>query len=211
MSEQPVDTTLYSLSDAAPAPAERREGERHLSLFRVGAIDVNGHRELCLIRNISAGGMMIRPYCELKADDPVTIELKTGTSVPGRVTWVKDGNAGVTFDQPVDVVEILSSSMQGPKPRMPRIAVDVIATVRDGARIRHLPVCDVSQGGVKLESDRPFQESFDISITLPGLPPQPAALRWYRDGHAGLTFNKLLPLSDLVAWLKWQRDESRAA
>ena len=32
---QPVETTLYSLSDAPPAPAddgERREGQRHMTL-----------------------------------------------------------------------------------------------------------------------------------------------------------------------------------
>ena len=62
MQEQPVDTTLYSLSDVAPAPVERRDGERHLTLFRVGSIVVEDRRELCLIKNVSAGGMLIRAY-----------------------------------------------------------------------------------------------------------------------------------------------------
>ena len=59
--EQPVETTLYSLSDRTPDPVERRDGERYLTLFRVGTVMIEDRRELCLIKNISAGGMMIRP------------------------------------------------------------------------------------------------------------------------------------------------------
>ena len=64
--EQPVETTLYSLSDRTPDPVERRDGERYLTLFRVGTVMIEDRRELCLIKNISAGGMMIRPYCKLE-------------------------------------------------------------------------------------------------------------------------------------------------
>ena len=43
----PLDTTAYSLSSKPPSPPERREGDRHLALLRVGAMTVNGRRELC--------------------------------------------------------------------------------------------------------------------------------------------------------------------
>ena len=46
---QPVETTLYSLSDEPPTPSgdcERREGERHMTLYRVGSILVDDRREL---------------------------------------------------------------------------------------------------------------------------------------------------------------------
>ena len=72
MEEQPVETTLYSLSDHTPDPVERRDGDRYLTLFRVGTIMVEDRRELCLIKNISAGGMMIRPYCKLESGTPVS-------------------------------------------------------------------------------------------------------------------------------------------
>src|SRR5690349_19331306 len=56
LDEQPVETTLYSLDEAAPPQVQRRESERVLTLLRVGALTVGGRRELCLIRNVSAGG-----------------------------------------------------------------------------------------------------------------------------------------------------------
>ena len=102
---------------------ERRDGERYLTLFRVGSLMVENRRELCLIKNISAGGMMIRPYCKLEAGRPVSVELKRGEQIPGTVNWVRDDSAGVTFDQPIDVVELLATSMEGPRPRMPRVEV----------------------------------------------------------------------------------------
>src|SRR4051794_31401977 len=118
--EQPVETTLYSLSDRAPEPAERRDDERYLTLFRVGTMMINDRRELCLIKNISAGGMMVRPYCKLAVGDRVSIELKRGEQIPGAIGWIRGDSAGIEFDERIDVVELLATSMEGPRPRMPR-------------------------------------------------------------------------------------------
>jgi hypothetical protein len=208
--EQPVETTLYSLSDQAPCPNNRREGDRHMTLYRVGSIMIGDRRELCLIKNISGGGMMIRAYCPIAEGTALSVELKSGQPVTGKVSWVKDQNVGVAFDQAVDVVEILSASADGPRPRMPRIEVDCVATVRDGANIYRLPVRDISQGGIKAKGDPVLEHGCDLSVSLPGLDPQPAALRWRQDGHLGISFNRLIPLGELVAWLQDVRDTIRA-
>ena len=208
---QPLETTLYSLSDAPPGPGDRREGERHLTLFRVGSITIDGRRELCLIKNISAGGMMIRAYCAIAEGTPLSIELKSGQPVPGKASWVRDQNVGVAFDEPVDVIEILSASAEGPRPRMPRIEVDCIATVRDGANIYRLPVSDISQGGVKLRGTPQLEHDCDLSVSFPGMRTQPAALRWRQDGHVGISFNRLIPLAELIDWLQATRAGLRTA
>ena len=211
MEELPLETTSFSLDSAAPLQADRRDDKRHLTLFRVGAMTVDGRRELCLIKNISAGGMKIRPYCELKIGNDITIELKTGMTVPGHVAWVEAGNAGVEFEHPVDVIDILSASNEGPRPRMPRIEIDCHAAVREGAQTYRMRVIDVSQGGVKLESDTILPRGVDLIVTLPNFTPQPAVLRWCEDGFIGVTFNRLLSLGELVDWLRWMRDEACAA
>ncbi|MEO5577925.1 MAG: PilZ domain-containing protein [Sphingomicrobium sp.] len=209
--ELAVDTTAYSLSSKAPAPSDRRDGERHLTLFRVGAMTVDGRRELCLIKNISEGGMMIRPYCDLAEGTCLTIELKSGFSVSCTVTWLSAGSVGVEFATPVDVVEILSTAQEGPRPRMPRIEVDCFATVRDGSLVHRMRVHDVSQGGVKLESSLIHDHGADLVVSLPGLEPQSAAVRWNEGGYLGVTFNRLLPLTELVDWLRATREQLRAA
>ena len=60
MEELPIGTTAFSQSGDSPADGDQRGGERHLTLFRVGSIIIRGRRELCLVKNISAGGAFIR-------------------------------------------------------------------------------------------------------------------------------------------------------
>lgn len=212
MESQPVETTLYSLSEAPPsAPSERREGERHMTLYRVGSILVEDRRELCLIKNISAGGMMVRLYCSVAEGTHVSIELKSGQPISGQVSWVRENNAGIAFDQPIDVIDVLSSTMDGPRPRMPRIEANTHANLRDGANVLRVRVCDISQGGVKIECQTILPQGADIIITLPGLEPQPGIICWQENGFTGINFNRLLPLNELVAWLQEQRQSQRAA
>lgn len=206
MEEQPVETTLYSLSDRTPDPVERREGERYLTLFRVGTLMVEGGRELCLIKNISAGGMMIRPYCKLDTGTRVSVELKRGEQIPGTISWIRGESAGVAFDEGIDVVELLASSMEGPRPRMPRVEVRCIASVRHGSNVYGMRAHDVSQGGLKVESSRDLDVGTEVLVTLPGLPSREAIVRW-RDGRTyGITFRRLIALAELVEWLREQRE-----
>lgn len=211
MESQSVETTLYSLSENAPVPAERRDDERHLTLFRVGSVAIGDRRELCLIKNISAGGMMIRAYCALEPGTRISVELKRGEQIEGRVSWVGDESAGIEFDERVDVVELLASSMEGPRPRMPRVEVRCIASVRQGSQVYGMRAHDISQGGIKVECNRDLEIGSHVVVTLPGLPSQQGIVRW-RDGRCyGITFNRLLALTDLVQWLQNQRELLRAA
>lgn len=210
----PLETTVYSLSESPPRPdgeSERRDDQRHMTLFRVGSIMIDGRRELCLIKNISAGGMMIRAYCALVADTAIVIELKSGQPVSGKVAWVRESQVGVTFDQPIDVIDILSHATGGPRPRMPRVEVDCHASLREGANVYRIAVQDVSQGGVKVRSDASLTTNAEIVVTLPGLEPQRGIVCWKHQGMIGLSFNRLLPLHELVGWLQVQREQIRAA
>ncbi|MCY7281206.1 MAG: PilZ domain-containing protein, partial [Sphingomonas bacterium] len=110
-----------------------------------------------------------------------------------------------------DVLEILSTVQEGPRPRMPRIEVECFAAVRDGGMVHRMRVHDVSQGGVKLESAVILGAGADLVVSLPGLDPQRAAVRWNEDGYLGVTFNRLLPLTELVDWLRATRAQLRAA
>lgn len=211
MEEKPVETTIYSLGDAPPKQPERRKGERHLTLFRVGCLMIGDRRELCLIKNISAGGMLIRAYCPVELGTRISVELKHGTPVSGAVCWVDENVVGVAFDSPVDVVELLAASMDGPRPRMPRVEVNNVGWLREDGTVHRITARDISQGGVKVENSGEVPVGSDVVVTLPGLAPQPGVVRW-RDGRCyGITFNRVVPLPELVAWLHDQREKLRAA
>ena len=216
MDEQPVETTLYSLDDSPPrAPdrrkGERRNGERHLSLLRVGALTIGGRRELCLIRNVSAGGMLIRAYCPIAAGTPLTVELKQGEPISGTARWTKDELVGVIFDTPIDVIALLSTSDDGPKPRMPRVEVDCTAWIRVDGAVHRALVSNISQGGLRIECRSELPVDSDVVVSIDGLDPSAGHIRWGAGGEYGITFNRVLSLPLLVCWLQDRRDQLRAA
>lgn len=202
MEELPVETTVYSMSAEPPVETNRRADERHLTLFRVGTVILGDRRELCLVKNISAGGTSIRAYCALEPETAVRIELKEGQPVAGQVTWVKGGDAGITFDERVDVIELLKSSDDGPRPRMPRIEVQCIGFVREGAIVHRSVLHNISQGGLSIETPNQLTVGGDVTVTLPSLPPQSAVVRWKNGDRYGIGFNSVMSLTALVTWLQ---------
>ena len=209
MEEEPVETTVYSLAASAPVQPDRRGSERFLSLLRVGAIVVGGRRELCLIRNISAGGMMIRAYSPISVGTALSVELKQGDPVCGVVQWNEDGLTGVAFDAPIDVLALLAPPEAGPRPRLPRIEVECTAWVRQEAEVIRTQAVNVSQGGVCIETTATLTVGGDVVVTLPGLTPAAGVVKWSEGGAYGIKFNRVLVLSELVHWLKEQQQEER--
>jgi hypothetical protein len=204
LDDQPVETTLYSLTDTPPGPPQRRSDERFLSLLRVGTLLVDGRRELCLIRNISAGGMMIRAYSEISAGTRVAVELKEGDPVTGEVIWVDHDLVGMNFDERIDILSLIAPGEDGARPRMPRIEIDRTAWVREGATVRRTKVANISQGGICIDSPAGLTVHANVIVSLAGLAPIPGVVRWRADNSYGIAFNRVLPLSDLVAWLQTQ-------
>lgn len=209
MEEQFVETTVYSLAASAPTQPDRRGGDRYVRLLRVGAIMIEDRRELCLIRNVSAGGMMIRAYSNIGVDTAVSIELKQGDPVRGTVKWNDGDLTGVEFEQPIDVLSILAPPGEGPRPRLPRIEVDCASWVREDGNVTRTRVTNVSQGGVRLDSRTALTVGADVVVTLPGMTPVAGVVKW-TDGEAyGVSFNRALVLSELVDWLQGQQQDQR--
>ena len=212
MDQQPIDTTVFSLSDTPPAPiGERRETERHLTLFRVASIVAGNHHELCLIKNVSGGGMRIRAYCPLEVGACVQIELKSGDPIAGKVGWVDGNEAGIVSDQAIDVMDILNTSMKGAKPRMPRVEVGGMVGLREGAQQWRVAACDISQGGIKLRGDIALAKASEVVVTLADLAPIQGTVSWCEGGHIGVSFNSPIPLETLVLWIRSRHDRRRSA
>lgn len=205
-----LEETTFSFSTSAPQPDRRRHG-RHLTILRVGALIIDGQRELCLIRNISAGGLMAHVYSRIEVGQRLAVELKGDQAVTGQVAWVDEANIGITFDELVDVEEILaiqSVAANGWRPRMPRVEVDRLATLRVGARTYAVTTCDISQGGVKVEIDQALQPGEDVVFTPERFRPVQGTVRWSEGGLCGISFNQVIPFHDLMRWL---RDDAIAA
>jgi hypothetical protein len=207
-----VHTTVYSLSNEAPAQPDRRQGDRYVSLLRVGALIVDGRRELCLIRNVSAGGMMIRPYSTIPAGTAVSIELKHGETVSGIAQWSDRGLIGISFDQPINVLELVCPTGTDARPRMPRVELGCSARLHRDGNAGTGRVANISQGGICVTTRTLLPIDADVVVTLPGLRPAAGVVKWADGEEYGIRFNRVFPLDELMAFLReQQRDERRKA
>ena len=205
LAEDRILETSFSFSDQVPAPPERRQDERFVTILRVGVLVIDGQRELCLIRNVSAGGLLAHVYSPVKPGQRVSVELKTNQHVEGEIAWVRGADAGIGFDAPVDITQLLANPGKldnGWQPRLPRVEIDRLATVRAGARTYWVHTRDVSQGGVKVDTDQPLEVGAAVVITLENLRPLAGTVRWQNGRACGIAFNALLPFEELIAWLK---------
>lgn len=197
--------TSFSFSSEVPDPPERRGDERHIKILRVGILVFDGRRELCLIRNISAGGLMAHLYSNMHSGQRVTVELKTNQQVSGTVVWVRDGNAGIAFDTPVDIGELLANPPvldNGWRARSPRVDIERLATLRAAGRTLWVNARDISQSGVKVETDEVLEVGSDVVVTLDNFRPIAGVVRWQSGRSCGVAFNGLIPLRELIDWIK---------
>jgi hypothetical protein len=209
LAKQRVETTLYSLSSTPPGRPDRRKGERFFSLLRVGALIVDGRRELCLIRNISAGGMMIRPYSLIHTGAEVSVELKHGVTVKGIAQWTDNGLIGVTFHEPIDVVVLLTNSSDGPQPRMPRIALDCPISLRQDATVYRSRGINISQGGICVRLEAELDIDAHVIISTPGLQPTGGVVKWQDGDFYGIGFNRVFPVDELMNFLQGQQQSEQ--
>lgn len=197
--------TAEATSTPMPGTMERRRDQRHMSVLRIGKISLYGREQLCLIRNISNGGLMAHVYCEMAAGDPVQIEIKNGHTITGKVVWFDAMRAGIAFDDAIDVLHFLANEqeelMKDQVPRSPRIPVQVRALVRRGSDHGYAEVVDLSQGGAKVAPANVLMPDDDVVLMIPGLPATAASVRWQRDEHAGLAFHQLMPFETLATWV----------
>jgi hypothetical protein len=205
-----VETTHYSLSNEAPARPDRRHDERYVSLLRVGALVMRGRRELCLIRNISAGGMMIRPYSPIMPGTQLSVELKHGEAVQGTAQWSDRGLVGVAFDEQIDVLALLSAPGDGPRPRMPRIDLDCSALLRRDGDVFRVRVVNISQGGICVKTDADLSVDSNVVVSLTGLHAAAGVVKWRDDTCYGVGFNRVYPVNELMSFLKEQQRDGDA-
>lgn len=212
MAKKAVETTVYSLSAETPQCPDRRHDQRYVSVLRVGALLVEGRRELCLIRNVSAGGMMIRPYSSIAVGTRLSVELKQGDNVSGVAQWSDKGMVGVVFDEPIDVVALLTATDGKPQPRMPRIELSCSALVRHDGDVIRVDVVNISQGGICVSSSDRFRVDTDVVITLNGLYAAAGVVKWSDGEYYGIGFNRVYPVGELMTFLQeQQREEQRRA
>ncbi len=185
-----------------------KRAERTLTLFIVAKLKLEGGSEgLCRVRNLSAGGLMLETRMPLSVADRVVVELRGSRLLRGMVVWTRDGRAGIAFDQPIQVEDLLgpgeppaSRLFKVRHPRGPRVLVDCPIEVQlDGGRVE-ARLIDISQGGARLALPLSTVRDERLILLIPGLPLKLAIVRW-SGAEAGVAFAEPLKFDLLSEWL----------
>lgn len=200
-SEDAIRTEI-SFQPEVPVMDRRSDDRSKISVYRSATLRWSGFEALCLIRNISPGGLMGKLHTSLPPGQAVRVEIRSGNEIAGRVAWCADGMVGVQFDERIDVLEVLHAPVHGEPgltQRMPRLRIACpVALMAEGMR-QTLTLVDVSQGGAKVEADF-LREGDEVTLGIRGLDPHRGVVRWAHDGRAGIAFLAAIPFDTLAKW-----------
>ena len=135
--------------------------------------------------------------------EPLTIELRTGHAVSGKVAWAKDNHIGMAFDAPAPISTMLthcSFDDRMDKIRPPRIDVDIPAMLRvDGVEMS-VRVRNISQAGVGITVGERLRPEMRCEIRIPAFDRRGVIVRWSREGECGLLLMQPLTYTEFVTW-----------
>lgn len=207
--EPDLTELCFSTSVPEAQPERRSDAREQLAVYRVATLRWGNVEALCLIRNISSGGLMGRLHAELMPGQAVTIEIRSGAQIPGRVAWSHDSLVGIAFDTPISVLDVLHAPVSGEPglvQRMPRVRISCPVSLQlEGGR-HQVTLVDVSQGGAKLATEL-LREGESVTAAIQGLDPHRAVVRWAHDGYAGIRFAAPIGFEILAQWALARQSE----
>lgn len=181
----------------------QRSAARYTRVFRPVVFRVGKFEGLCLVRNISAGGLMGEVPGEFQPGSAVDIEMNGTLRLNGRIVWCRDGQMGVCFDQEIDVPQVLQHFSRriadGKVQRAPRLTAECEGDLYLGNELFRVPVVDVSQGGAKIVADF-LAIGQEVVLVVDGLDSRRANVCWKRAGRVGLVFFRQIRFAELAVW-----------
>ncbi len=195
---------IESRSRPAEVSDERRSEARSATVFRPVLIETDQFAGFCLVRNLSALGLMGRVYTSFAEGMEIAVEFHPDKSVRGTIMWSRDGEIGVQFCEAIDVDQVLSdlarNLVAGKINRAPRLQMRCKAELAIGDRSLAIELQDVSQRGMKVSTSfvKPGDE---VQVRIDGLEPRKATVRWTQPGTAGLNFHRALSFEELARWV----------
>ena len=184
--------------------ADRRIQERHTLVLRVGLLEIGGKASFCLLKNISSKGVQVKLYSPVHDGTEVCLRVGDEDAMQGRVAWVRDGNAGITFEKGLDPATLLRvRQMISPDRRRssPRIHAPARATLRTGGRTYPAELCDISTSGAKIRTKKPVETEGVAVLVLRNMPGLRTYVRWTDGQYCGLAFESPIPIQIIAEWL----------
>lgn len=177
---------------------DRRSAPRVTVLIRPGKLIADGREFLCVVRDVSEGGVKVRLFHLLPSHRQLEIEFDNGERFALKMVWQTGDLAGFSFVDEVDVGLLVARQADSRPRRQPRLAVEVEGVLcSSGVRI---PVVlrDISQRGASIDCANWLMIDELVRIESDLLPTLHAKVRWRRPPRYGLVFEQTFRIEELA-------------
>ena len=196
--------TTYIVGDRLPWPDDSPMSSA-AGPFDPGAIYDSASRRDCVIRKISALGATLRGVLAKAPGDAVSVELGTGQRPAGKIAWIVGEEAGVEFNQPVDLLALINRSLIAQpteRRQMPRVEIRCAMHIRWGGHFDLAVLRNISASGMQIEGDNLPDRGTMVSLFLDGLVVPAGEVVWRRENLAGIELFEELSWTSLVPWIR---------
>ena len=150
-----MEQALYDTATGAGMPdfsaSDRRSGKSRLSLLiRTAKIVTDLGEFLCIVRDMSDGGVRLRFFHPLPDAGTIRLVLANGDAIPIEKAWESGGHAGFRFAGKVDVQAFIAEAGRFPK-RPLRIEAEFPGTVTVDGLPSRATVLNISRQGARIE------------------------------------------------------------
>jgi hypothetical protein len=200
MPKNPRPAPPFMFPDSAPPVPDRRAQPRFHAVCLDVKVSRGGHVALFRARNISDAGIMLNTHVELAVGEHVLLGLAAGISVRGTVLWCNERCCGIQFERPIDCAALLqASAAQKREDRRAalRLPATKLATTYAENGIRAVRVVNASHRGLGLAHDGSLSTGMLLKLIVETGIAREAAVRWSRDGQAGVRLTEPLTCAEL--------------
>lgn len=203
MTEVPSVTT-FVMENRLPWPEDGTDAGLS-GPFDPAVIYDTGQARECSIRNISALGATLRGRVTSAPGVDIAVELATGQRPAGTIEWVRGGEAGIRFKQPVDMLALINRNLiSQPSDRrtMPRVELRCSLYVKWCENLVPATLRNISARGLQLEGDDlPPRETY-VGLFFEGLNVPPGEVVWRKGNLAGIELFEELSWSSIIPWIR---------
>jgi len=174
-------------------------------IMRAGLLDQVGKPFFCLIKNVSSSGIQVKLYTSAAHTGKVVIRVADENPIEGQILWIRDGSAGISFDESIDSATFLRLQQKlRPERRraVPRVKATSYAALLVAGRTIQAVLRDVSYMGAKVTTSRWLEAGTSISIRLPDLPEMRGSVRWTEGSDSGIAFETPIPMHVISQWIE---------
>lgn len=177
--------------------ADQRAAPRFTSLIRAAKLVSSQGEFVCVVRDVSTGGVRLRCFHAVPQDPSMELQLQNGDSFLVQRVRQDGFEASFRFVAPAAIERLVQEAWDYPR-RPLRLNVAVPLTLRSLSGPIAAVTQNISQQGCRVECAMPLALAQPVVVEGAQLPGIRAKVRWRRGNDCGLVFDDTFSLKDFA-------------